>query len=66
MSQECREKVLAKLTTARYELEDALNLTTQVERYDSAVLPELTDAASKLASMIADLNGVLHQLEGSQ
>jgi hypothetical protein len=41
-SQECREKVLAKLTTARYELEDALNLTTQVERYDSAVLPELT------------------------
>ena len=63
-SQECREKVLAKLTTARYELEDALNLTTQVERYDSAVLPELTRI--KLASMIAVLNGVLQQLEGSQ
>jgi hypothetical protein len=63
-SQECREKVLAKLTTARYDLEDALNLTTQVARYDSAVLPELT--LIKLALMIADLSGVLHQLEGSQ
>ena len=63
-SQECREKVFAKLTTARYELEDALNLSIQVERYDPAVLPEL--ARIKLASMIADLNGVLHQLEGSQ
>ena len=64
MSQECREKVLAKLTTARCELEGALNISTQVARYDAVVLPESTRI--KLASMIDDLNRMVRQLEGSQ
>jgi hypothetical protein len=61
---ERQEKVLAKLTTARYELEDALSISTQVARYDAVVLPESTRI--KLASMIDDLNGMVRQLEGSQ
>jgi hypothetical protein len=56
--------VLAKLTTARCELEDALSISTQVARYDAVVLPESTRI--KLASMINDLNGMVRQLEGSQ
>jgi len=58
-----REKVLAKLITARCELEDALN-ATQVARYDLLVLPE--PIRIKLASMIDDLNGVVSQLEGTK
>jgi hypothetical protein len=59
-----REKVLAKLITARCELEDALNIATQVARYDLLVLPE--PIRIKLASMIDDLNGVVSQLEGTK
>jgi hypothetical protein len=59
-----REKVLAKLITARCELEDALNIATQVARYDPVVLPE--SIRIKLASMIDDLNGVVSQLEGTK
>jgi hypothetical protein len=59
-----REKVLAKLITARCEVEDALNIATQVARYDPVVLPE--SIRIKLASMIDDLNGVVSQLEGTK
>ena len=61
---ERQEKVLAKLSTARCELEDALSISTQVARYDLLVLPE--PMRIKLASMIDDLNGVVSQLEGTQ
>jgi hypothetical protein len=61
---ERQERVLAKLTTARCELEDALSISTQVARYDAVVLPESTRI--KLASMIDDLNRMVRQLEGSQ
>jgi hypothetical protein len=61
---ECRSKVLAKLTNARCEIEDALNLSIPAARYDPAVMPEST--RNKLSAMIDELNGVLRQIEGSQ
>lgn len=60
---EYRQKVLSKLTNARNDLEAALSLSTPA-RYDPVLLSEAT--RTKLASMIEDLNGVLHQLEGVQ
>jgi len=61
---ECKSKILAKLTNARCELEDALNLSIPVARYDPVVIPEPT--RNRLSAMIDDLNGVLRQIEGSQ
>ena len=37
-----REETLAKLTHARCEMEDALNLSTPAVRYDPVVTPEYT------------------------
>jgi hypothetical protein len=59
-----RSKVLAKLTNARCELEDALNLSIPTARYDPVVIPELT--RNRLSGMIDDINAVLRQIEGSQ
>ena len=39
LGHELRSKVLAKLTNARCELEEALNLSIPVARYDPAVIP---------------------------
>jgi hypothetical protein len=61
---ERRSKVLAKLTNARCELEDALKLSIPVARYDLVVMPE--PLRSKLSSMIDNLNSVLREIEGSQ
>jgi hypothetical protein len=64
LGHERRSKVLAKLTNARCELEEALNLSIPVARYDPAVIPE--PARNRLSAMIDDLNGVLRQIEGWQ
>jgi hypothetical protein len=61
---ERRSKVLAKLTNARCEVEDALKLSIRVERNDSVLMPEPT--RNKLSAMIDDLNAVLLQIEGSR
>lgn len=61
---EHRSKVLTKLTNARCEIEDALNLSTPAARYDPVMIPELL--RNRLSAMIDDLNGVLRQIEGSQ
>ena len=61
---ELRSKVLAKLTNARCEIEDALILLHPVARYDPVVIPEA--ARDRLSAMIDGLNGVLRQIEGSQ
>jgi hypothetical protein len=61
---ECKSKVLAKLTNARCEIEDALNLSIPTARYDPVVIAEAT--RNRLSSMIDDLNRVLRQIEGSQ
>jgi hypothetical protein len=61
---ELRSKVLAKLTNARCEIEDALILLHPVARYDPVVIPEAT--RNKLSEMIDGLNSVLRQIEGSQ
>jgi hypothetical protein len=61
---ERRSKVLAKLTNARCEIEDALKLSITVARYDPVVMPE--PIRKRLTAMIDDLNGVLTEIEGSQ
>ncbi len=61
---ECRQKVLAKLTSARYELEDALSVSTPAARYDPNVLSETV--RNKIVSMVEDLNSLLQGLEGTQ
>jgi hypothetical protein len=64
LGHERRNKVLAKLTNARCELEDALNLSIPAARYDPVVIPE--PLRNKLSTMIDDLRGVLRQIEGLQ
>ena len=61
---ERRSKVLAKLTNARCELEDALKLSIPVARFDPVLMPE--PLHHKLSAMIADLNVVLVEIEGSK
>ena len=58
-----RRRVLAKLRTARDELEDALNLTAKLAQYDPIVLPE--EMREELFVMVDDLNWMLVQLEGN-
>jgi hypothetical protein len=61
---EQRQRVLAKLTNARNELEDALNMSAVTARYDPVVLP---DANRKdLAMMVDGLERMVRQIEGSQ
>ena len=64
LGHERRSKVLAKLTNARCELEDALNLSIPVARYDPVVISER--ARNKLSAMLDELAAVLRQIEGSQ
>jgi hypothetical protein len=64
LGHERRSKVLAKLTNARCELEDALNLSIPTARYDPVVIPEPT--RNRLSAMIDDINAVLRQIEGSE
>ena len=64
LGHERRSKVLAKLTNAGGELEDALNLSIPTARYDPVVIPEPT--RNRLSGMIDDINAVLRQIEGSQ
>jgi hypothetical protein len=64
MLHERGSKGLAKLTNARCELEDALNLSIPTARYDAVVIPE--PLRNKLSAMIDDLKGVLGEIEGLQ
>ncbi len=64
LGHERRSKVLAKLTNARCELEDALNLSIPTARYDPVVIPEA--ARKTISAMIDDLKVVLRQIEGPQ
>ncbi len=64
LGHERKSKVLAKLTNARCELEDALNLSIPVARYDPVVIPQ--PARNKLSTILDDLSAVLRQIEGSQ
>jgi hypothetical protein len=64
LGHERRSKVLAKLTNAGCELEDALNLSIPVARYDPVVIPE--PARNKLSAMLDDIRAVVRQIEGSQ
>jgi hypothetical protein len=64
LGHERRTKVLAKLTNARCELEDALNLSIPAARYDPVVIPE--PARNRLSAMVDELNDVVRQIEGSQ
>jgi hypothetical protein len=61
---ERRSKVVAKLTNARCEIEDALKLSITVARYDPVVMPE--PIRKRLLAIIEDLKGVLTEIEGSQ
>jgi len=64
LGHELRSKVLAKLTNARCELEDALNLSIPVAHDDPVIIPE--PLCNKLLAMIVDLKCLLRQIEGSQ
>jgi hypothetical protein len=61
---ELRSKVLAKLTNARCELGDALNLSIPAARYDPVTIPE--PARNRLAAIIDELKNMLCEIEGSQ
>ena len=61
---EQRQRVLAKLTNARNELEDALNLSLAGARYDPVVLADAT--RRELSVMVEDLNRVIQQLQAVQ
>jgi hypothetical protein len=61
---EQRNQVLAKLTNARCEIEDALNISSPVARYDPVIVTKL--ARDKLSAVIDKLNRVLREIEGSQ
>jgi hypothetical protein len=56
LGHERRSRVLAKLTDARCELEDALNLSIPASRYDPVVMPE--PARNRLFAMIDELKSV--------
>jgi hypothetical protein len=64
LGHERRTKVLAKLSNARCDLEEALNLSIPAARYDLVVIPE--PLRNRLSAMIDELRGVLRQIEGSQ
>src|ERR1700722_3393508 len=64
LGHEGRSKLLAKLTNARCELEDALNHSIPTARYDPVVIPEPT--RNRLSGMIDDINAVLRQMKGSK
>ena len=61
---ELRGKIVAKLTNARCEIEDVLNLSIPAARYDPVVMPNST--RNKLAVMVEELNGMLRRIDGSQ
>ena len=63
VSNEQRQKVLAKLTNARNELEDALRLSVVSARYDPVILH---DASRKeLSVMLDDLTRIVQQIVNS-
>ncbi len=56
-------KMIAKLTNARCEIEDALNLSIPAARYNPAMISEAT--RKKLSNIVDELDAVLQQLEKS-
>jgi hypothetical protein len=64
LDHELRSNVRAKLTNARSELEDALNLSIPVAHYDPVIIPE--PLCNKLLAMIIDLKCVLRHFDNSQ
>jgi hypothetical protein len=59
--EEHRQRIVAKLTSARSELEDALSLATHAIPPNSEFVSE--SARIHWASMIVDLNNFIRQLE---
>ena len=59
-----KQRVLSKLKNARKELEDVLNVTAPVARYDPVVLRDAT--RQELSVMVDDLYRILQQLKGTQ
>jgi hypothetical protein len=61
---EHKQRVLAKLRNACSELEDALNFSVPVARYDPVVIPQ--GMRNQISVMIDDLNRILRDLESMQ
>jgi hypothetical protein len=61
---EQKQRVLAKLTNARNEIEDALKMSTTTPRYDPVVLADAS--RNDLSVMVDDLSRMIHQLKGIQ
>ena len=59
-----KPQVIAKLTSARNELEDALNLTAVPARYDPVVLPSAI--RDELSAMRDQLDRIIDVLKQSQ
>ena len=64
LGHERRTKMLAKLTNARCDLEEVLNLSIPAARYDPIIIPE--PLRNRLSAMIDELRSVLRQIEGLQ
>ena len=60
---EHKQKVLAKLRTARNELEDALNLSVPAVGDNPVIIPEAR--RKELSAMLDDLDRIVRQLEGA-
>jgi len=60
---EHKQKVLAKLGTARNELEDALNLSVPAVGNNPVSIPEAR--RKELSAMLDDLDRIVRQLEGA-
>lgn len=59
-----KQKALAKLRSARNELEDALNFSASGARYDPVAIPQRM--RNELSVMVDDLNRILRDLEAMQ
>jgi len=61
---EQRQRIVAKVTSARSELEDALSLATHALPHGSDLVPEVVRL--RWASIIAELNNVTKHLEDKE
>ena len=58
-----KQRVLAKLGTARNELEDAMNLSVPALGDNPVIIPEAR--RKELSAMLDDLDRIVRQLEGA-
>ena len=59
-----KQQVIAKLTSARGELEDAIRIGAPAARYDSVVLPDAKRDRAKL--IVRELEELIRELEETQ